>query len=119
MKLFYSLILFSSLLMVSCSGETSAYYQHVSPNGKVKVNVEGHRATAIESWKVDMKVNAYDFKEGKLSFEIYAKNLNKDNITFTWSDERNCIITIKQQDNSDRKFQLIASAEQLQLGEVQ
>ncbi len=65
-----------------------------------------------------MKVKAYSFKEGKLAFEIYAKDLTDENVSFDWKDDTHCTIIFKQQDNTERKFELIASSEQLQLAEM-
>jgi len=106
------------IALVSCGGKTETTLKKISPNGKVTITIDAKRATAIESWKVDLKVKAYSFKEGKLAFEIYAKDLNDDNVTFEWQDETHCKILFKQQDNSERQFELIASQEQLQLAEM-
>lgn len=111
-------VFFLLLILVSCGGKTETSLKKVSPNGKVNITVEAKRATAIESWKVDLKVKAYSFREGKLSFEIYAKDLTDENVSFDWKDDTHCTIIFKQQDNTERKFELIASAEQLQLAEM-
>ena len=104
--------------LTACGGKTSTTLVHHSDNEKVTITIEGTRATAIESWKVDMKVKSYDFKEGKLSFEIYAEDLNNENVSFNWIDETHCNIKFTQQDNSVRSFELIASSEQLQMAEM-
>lgn len=119
MKKYTYIVLVTTFLLAACSGKTKTSLKHLSPNGKVSINIEGHRAASIESWKVDMKVKAYDFKEGKLTFEIYAEDLTDKNVSFDWKDDKNCIISLKEQDGKDRKFQLIASPEQLQMGEIQ
>ncbi len=106
------------ILLASCGGKTETSLKKESPNGKVKIKIEAKRTTAIESWKVDMKVKAYDFKEGKLSFEIYADDLTDKNVSFDWTDDIHCNIVFKQQDNTQRKFELIASKEQLQMAEM-
>lgn len=111
-------ILICLIALVSCGGKTETSLTKVSPNGKVTIKIEAKRAAAVESWKVDMKVKAYDFKEGKLSFEIYAKDLTDENVSFDWKDETHCTILFKEQDNTERKFELIASQEQLQMGEM-
>ncbi len=106
------------LMLVGCSGKTETSLEHKAPNGKVTINITGKRATSVESWKVDMQVKAYSFKPGKLSFEIYAEDINNDNVKFDWVDEKHCKITFTQQDNSVRNFELIASSEQLQMAEM-
>lgn len=116
-KLIYA-ISFLMLILASCEGKTEAALSKASPNGKVKITIEAKRISTIEPWKVDMKVKAYDFKEGKLSFEIYAKDLSDENVTFDWKDDTHCTIIFEEQDNTKRKFELIASPEQLQMAEM-
>ncbi len=106
------------LFLTSCGGKTETSLKKTSPNGKVNITIEAKRASAIESWKVDLKVKAYSFKEGKLSFEVYAKDLTDETVSFDWIDDSHCTIIFKQQDNTVRKFELIASQEQLQLAEM-
>ena len=113
----YSFII-GLLFLTSCGGKTETSLKKTSPNGKVNITIDAKRAAAIESWKVDLKVKAYSFKEGKLSFEIYAKDLTDETVSFDWKDDTHCTIIFKQQDNTERKFELIASAEQLQLAEM-
>jgi hypothetical protein len=116
MKSLLYLLLVTSFL--SCGGKTVTSLHKESPNGKVKIHIEANRTTAIESWKVVMRVKAYNFKEGSLKFEIFAKDLTDENVSFIWQDDHNCEIIFKQQDDSERKFHLIASQEQLQMGEM-
>lgn len=68
--------------------------------------------------KLKCRVKAYDFKEGKLIFEIVADDLNNENVQFKWTDDNNCIITIEERDKHVRSFQLIASDSQVQLAEI-
>ncbi|MFM9943926.1 MAG: hypothetical protein ACKVQB_01705 [Bacteroidia bacterium] len=117
MKTIFPIFIFF-IALVSCGGKTVALIKKESPNGKVKITIEAKRVSSIESWKVDLKVKAFNFKEGKLEFEIYAEDLNDDSVTFDWKDEGHCIIIFKQQDNTERKFELLASSEQLQLAEM-
>ena len=118
MKNTYFLLFIGLLALGSCGGKTKASLVKVSTNGQVSITIEGKRAASIESWKVDLKVKAYNFKEGKLAFEIYAADLNDETITISWKDEHHAEIYFKQQDNTSRKFELIASPEQLQLAEL-
>ncbi len=98
-------------------GKTSATIENTSPNGKVKLFVAGNRSTSLDSWQVDLKVKAYSFKEDQLSFEIYASDLNAENVLFNWSDEEHCTIIFKQTDDTERKFSLSVSPEHLEMKE--
>jgi len=98
-------------------GKTSSKVEHTSPNGKVKLTVEGTRSSSMDPWQVALKVKAYEFKEDQLSFEIYASDLNAETVLFNWNDEQHCTIGFKQTDNTERKFSLTVSQEHLELKE--
>jgi hypothetical protein len=106
------------LFLYSCNDKKAAVFENLSPNKKVQIKVVANRPSAVDAWKVEIKVKAYDFKEGYLAFEVYAGDLNDQNVKFDWKDDRNCIITVEQRDGEPRKFQLIADANQVQLGEI-
>lgn len=106
------------LIFCSCNGKLDANYSHTSENRKVKINITGKRSSAVEAWKVTLKVKAYDFEEGQLEFQVYAEDLNEDNISVIWEDEYHAKITIVERDKHKRIFELIASEKQLQLAEM-
>jgi len=114
----YSLLLILFASLASCSGKTEATIENTSPNGKAHITITGKRASIADGFKVDMKVKAYDFKEGLLSFEIYADDLTAENVRFDWVDDNNCDITFDQIDNTQRSFHLIASPSQVQMAET-
>jgi hypothetical protein len=102
----------------SCNDKTSATVESTSSNGKVKVKVEGKRSNVFDAFKTEITVSAYNFKNGKLIFEIMAGDLNKENVKFNWQDDNNCLITIEERDKHVRSFQLIANETQIQLAEI-
>jgi hypothetical protein len=106
------------LLFASCNGKKEATVNNISPDKHVHITVSGTRPSALDAWKVNIAVKAYDFKEGKLEFEIYADDLSDANVKFDWNDERNCIISITQRDGEQRRFHLIADANHVQLAEI-
>ena len=106
------------IFLSSCNSKTSAVIESNSANGKVKVKVEGKRGMAFDPFKTVIAVKAYEFKEGKLTFEIMASDLNSENVKFNWQDENNCIIIIEESDKHVRSFQLIADESQVQLAEI-
>jgi hypothetical protein len=113
--IFFTII---ALMLASCGGKTSASLSATSSNQKVKVSISGSRSNTVDPFKVILTVKAYDFKDGRLEFEIYADDLNDQNVKFNWQDDRNCLITFKQQDGVERKFQVIADDTQVQVAEV-
>ncbi|HLP51007.1 MAG TPA: hypothetical protein VK154_09010 [Chitinophagales bacterium] len=119
MKNFFPLLAIVVMVFISsCNGKTSAALENTSPNGQVHIKLTASRSSALDAFKTEMTVKAYDFKEGKLLFEVMAGDLTNENVKFDWKDDNNCIITIEEQDKHLRTFQLIASNNQVQLGEI-
>ncbi len=104
-------------LLSSCQSKTVSLKSD-SSNQKVHIVVTANRIASMEPWKVDISVAAYDFKPGKLLFELESGDINDKTVKFDWKDDRNCIISFDQPDGTPRKFQLIADASQVQLAEV-
>jgi len=119
MKNILSILFLTTIITLSsCSGKTSALIENTSANGKVKVKISATRSSALDPFKTEITVKAYDFKEGKLLLEIIAGDLNSENVKFNWTDDSNCVITIEETDKHIRSFQLIASESQVQLAEI-
>ncbi len=119
MKPFLPIIVISiALVLFSCSSKRTAQIESTSANGKVKVKIEGKRSIPFDPFKTEITVKAYNFKEGKLLFEITASDLNEQNVKFNWEDETNCVITIEESDKHIRSFKLIANESQMQLAEI-
>ena len=58
------------VIISSCNGKTSAIVENVSANGKAKIKITATRSNVMEPFKTEISVKAYNFKEGKLIFEI-------------------------------------------------
>ncbi|MDB5283941.1 MAG: hypothetical protein JWO06_3016 [Bacteroidota bacterium] len=106
------------LIITACNDKKTALVTNISPNKQVTTKVTATRPSAVDPWKVEIKVKAYDFKEGYLSLEVYSDDINDKNVTFDWKDDKNCLITIQQRDGAPRKFQLLTDSHQVQLGEI-
>ena len=104
-------------LLTACQTQSTTITD-VSPNKKVNITIKANRTASLDPWKVEMDVKAYDFKEGHLAFEIQTGEVTDKTVKFDWKDDRNCIISMNQADGKPRTFQLIADANQVQLGEV-
>ena len=111
-------LMFILFAVSSCNSKTAAAVESASPNGKVKVRVEGKRGLPLDPFKTEISVKAYEFKEGKLMFEIMAGDLNQENVKFDWEDDNNCAISIEESDKNVRSFKLIADENQVQLAEI-
>ena len=105
------------LLLTSCQSKTVTLKSD-SSNQKVHIVVAANRIASMEPWKVEISVAAYDFKPGKLLFELESGDISDKTVKFDWKDDRNCTISFDQPDGIPRNFQLIADANQVQLAEV-
>ncbi|MBP6732791.1 MAG: hypothetical protein KA149_12070 [Chitinophagales bacterium] len=114
----FLILLALTFSLAACNGKTEAMLENTSANGKVKVKLTAKRSSALDPFKAEITVKAYDFKEGKLLFEIMAADLNNENVKFNWKDDNNCLITIEESDKHVRSFQLLASENQVQLAEI-
>ena len=106
------------LLLNSCNDKKTSLVTNISPNKQVTTKVTANRFSSVDPWKIEIRVKAYDFKEGYLALEIYADDITDQNVKFDWKDDKNCLITIEQRDGEPRKFQLLTNANQVQLGEI-
>jgi hypothetical protein len=103
------LLLPACLAISACGGITEAVVHHTSPNGKVAITVSGKRGNIMEAFRTVIALTAYDFKEGKLIFDIFADDLKDENVTFEWHDNVRCLISITQRDGESRDFNLLAT----------
>ena len=105
-----------ALLLTSCQTK-NVTIDNISPNQKVKTTVRASHQ-GIGTWKVELSVKAYNFKEGHLAFELETTDISDKTVKFDWKDDRNCTISFDEPDGKPRTFQLIADASQIQLAEV-
>ncbi len=112
----YSLILILPLLFIfSCDGNQKAVVENRSSDGKVLITVTGTKSIRFDPWKVELKVKAYSFKEDRLNFEVYARDLDSNSVHFLWQNNNSCDIVFQQSDQTEKKFHLTASPNQLKL----
>lgn len=114
----FPLVLVITLLLQACSGKKDAQVNFSSADDQVKVSITGTRSNVFDPFRTTISVKAYNFKEGKLEFEIMADDLNSENVKYVWEDESHCVITFTERDKHVRTFRLLASPNQLQLAEV-
>lgn len=118
MKIYFSCFVVMLVLLSSCDYPTTAHMERLSPSGKVKVDIEANRVLPTDPWKVIIKIKAYSFKEGQLSTEVVAKNIDNKTVNFNWFEESSADITFTQKDGSVKVFRLVSKEEQLQFAQV-
>lgn len=103
-------------LLFSCQMSESIELSSDSPDGKSKITISGTKNFG-DPWQTTIKINAYK-QEQQVTTEIYAKSLNDKNIKFNWADNNHCIVTIKQQDDTERAFGVEATEQKISLSEM-
>jgi hypothetical protein len=112
------MLLWAIFLLTACNEKKTATLTNISPNKKVTTTVTASRTNTVDAWKIIINVNAYTFKDQKLNLELYADDINDQNVKFDWQDNSNCIITFQQREAKPRTFHLKADPNQLQLAEM-
>jgi hypothetical protein len=114
---FFTPILTGILLMslFSCGMKETAEISSDSPDGNSTINITGSKNFG-DPWQTTIKIKAFK-QEQQVVTEIYADALSDKNIKFNWIDNNHCIITIKQQDDTQRAFSVEATEEKITLRE--
>ena len=97
-----TLILFAliGLFLCSCTSEVSEPIQSESQDGDMKITVQGNRSSSFDPFHVDVMVDIHD-KKIESFIEVYADNITSENVTFNWSDNRHCVVSFTQRDNTN------------------
>src|SRR4051812_10333145 len=92
---FFILCLFAS----GCETKKSEL-QSISKDGKSQIIVTGTKSF-MEPWNLTIEIKKGD-KSDKLNTELYADEINTENVAFVWQDDNTCIITLTAQDDTQR-----------------
>ncbi len=103
MKNITSCLLFAlcAILMASCGSTKTQELASESSDKLCTVKISGTRATSLDPYQATIKIIGYE-QSDSLVTEIFAKDLNKENVLFTWADNTNCLVTFIQQDDTKR-----------------
>jgi hypothetical protein len=98
----YLLCLVSAGLLLACGGvnKTKEVISESSDKAN-QIKISGSRGTSLDPFQTSIIINGYD-QSDTLMTEIYARDLTKENVLFTWSDNSKCRLTFVQQDDSKR-----------------
>jgi hypothetical protein len=94
------------LLIVSlCGCETKKSELHSqSPDGLTHITIYGAKS-AMEPWDLTIEIKA-DKKSDSLKTQLYGDEINEKNILFDWQNNNSCIITLIDQDDTQRSIEL-------------
>lgn len=98
-KPLYFLMLISAVVFGACGKAGSANLSSASPSGGTKVSVVGSKASFAEPFLVSIAIENGN-KRREFQTEIYAGDLNNENVVFEWLADNECRLTFTQQDNT-------------------
>jgi hypothetical protein len=91
-----SLLVFS-LFLFSCETETSPEFKSTSEDGEVVIRVQGTRSSSLDPYNVDISASIGDRKLEAMT-EVYADSLTEENVSFSWSGNRQCVVRLTERD---------------------
>jgi hypothetical protein len=101
-------ILFLIMTFAACGSKTSTEMSSKSPEGQTIISINGNKPSFGDPWNAVIKIKtSSDQKE--LVTEIFASELNSENVKFIWEANDRCRVTFIQQD--DTKKNLLVEAD--------
>lgn len=98
-KITFILSLAIIALLSSCKSEESEPITSQSQDGEMIITVQGKRSTSLDPFHVEVIVDIHD-KKIESFIEVYADEITKENVHFNWSDNRHCVVSFDQRDNT-------------------
>jgi hypothetical protein len=109
-------VLLPLMILAGCGSKNSTEMSSPSPDGKVTIFVNGTKPSFGDPWQAKIKIKTPS-NEKEVVTEIFAGELNKETVKFTWEDTDRCTIVFFQQDNTERKMVVQADSTQINLHE--
>lgn len=83
----------------SCNSEVSETITSQSQDGEMLITVKGQRSSSLDPFRVDVIVDIHN-KKIESFIEVYADAITKDDVHFNWSDNRHCVVSFDQRDDT-------------------
>ncbi len=104
----YFLYLLCTGILFSCGNTKTKEITSESADKQNKIKIWGNRGTSLDPFQTSIVVNGYG-QSDTLMTEIYAQDLNKESVAFSWTDNNSCTVTFIQQDDSKRNMNVYFS----------
>jgi hypothetical protein len=104
------------MILISCGSKTSSEMKSTSPDGKTTISVNGDKPSFGDPWQAKIKIKTSK-DEKEVTTEIFAGELNNDNVKFIWQTNDQCRIVFSQQDDTQRNLLVKADSTQINLRE--
>ena len=94
--------------MLSCGVTETKELISESSDKLNQIKISGKRATSFDPFQANITINGFG-QSDTLITEIFAKDLNKETVSFTWADNNTCSVVFTQQDDSKRTMYILFS----------
>ncbi|MFN8278484.1 MAG: hypothetical protein U0T84_13460 [Chitinophagales bacterium] len=101
------------LLLSACNAKKNGLISLSSPDGQIKVTVEGNRSLPMDPFTVQVKVKGYDIDAGLLQLELQADQLDSTNVRLVWSDTQHGVLTLVERDGHQKVITISGSPNQV------
>lgn len=109
-------ILLPLIVLSACGSKTSQELSSKSPDGQTTIFVNGNKPSFGDPWHATIKIKT-STNEKEIVTEIFASELNNENVKFTWEANDKCRLVFSQQDDTQRSMFIEADAEKINLRE--
>lgn len=83
--------------LCACSKQTSAPIETYSSDKEMKIVLSASRSSSLDPWMVEIELS-HAGKNTKVFQEFYAEEVSKNNVSFDWQSNTECIIHLTQRD---------------------
>lgn len=89
------------LILSSCESKKTEL-ESKSKDGSTQIVVHANKS-ATEPWDLTIEIKKGN-KSDKLTTQLYADEINSENVIFHWQNDNSCVITLIDRDNSQRNI---------------
>lgn len=114
----YLSLLLAAGILFSCGSTKTEEIVSESSDKVSRIKVSAKRTMSVDPFQTSIVIEGFN-QSDTIMTEIYARDLNNENVKFAWADNGSCTLTIIQQDDSKRTLDVQFSEEGNSLRERQ
>jgi hypothetical protein len=101
----YFLYTLCTIFMISCGANKTQELISESSDKSNNIKISGSRQTSMDPFQTSITYTGYGQTKTVVT-EVFAGDLTKENVLFSWSDNNNCSLTFIQQDDTKRTMNI-------------
>jgi hypothetical protein len=109
-------IILSFLILAACGSKDAKEISFKSADGKTTIFINGKKPSFGDPWQTQIKIKTLN-DEQELVTEIFASELNEENVKLNWESNEKCKLVFSQQDDTQRNFLIEADTTHIRLVE--